>query len=89
MRLDLDDGSIIDAAIRVGNAPNAIAVDDDSVWVTNQADGTVSRINVETNEVSQLLEAGSQPSGIAIGDGFLWIVDTVGAALLRIDPASV
>jgi YVTN family beta-propeller protein len=56
--------------------------------VTNAGDGTVSRINVETNEVSQTLDVGSGPAGIAIGDGALWVADTIGAELLRVDPAS-
>jgi peptide/nickel transport system substrate-binding protein len=56
--------------------------------VTNAADGTVDRIDVETNTVSQTLPAGSSPAGIAVGDGSLWVADHVGAALLRIDPTS-
>ncbi len=47
-----------------------------------------SRINVETNEVSQTLPAGSAPNGIAVGDGVLWIADSIGGALLRVDPSS-
>jgi peptide/nickel transport system substrate-binding protein len=58
------------------------------VWVTNAGDGTIDRINVETNEVSQTLPAGSGPTGIAFGDGALWVADSIGAALLRVDPGS-
>ncbi len=36
-----------------GTLPAGVAVGEGSVWVTNAGDGTVSRIDVETNEVSQ------------------------------------
>ena len=56
--------------------------------MTSAADGTVDRIDAESNTVSQTLPAGSSPVGIAFGDGALWVADRVGAALLRIDPVS-
>ena len=59
------------------------------MWVTNAGDSSVSRIDPETNEVSQTIPAvGTGPSGIAVGDGALWIADTFGSALLRVDPSS-
>ena len=53
-----------------------------------RGDGTVSRIDAETNAVSQTIGVGTGPSGIAVGDGALWVADTVGRALLRVDPTS-
>jgi peptide/nickel transport system substrate-binding protein len=87
-RLDLEDGSVIDPAIRVGASPAGVAVGEGSVWVTNAGDGSVSRINSETNEVSQTLTVGSAPSGIAFGNGALWVTDAIGAELLKVDPTS-
>ena len=59
------------------------------MWVTNAGDDTVSRIDVEPNQVSQTLHnIGSQPSGIVFGDGALWVTDTIAAELLKVDPAS-
>lgn len=72
----------------MGTAPADLAAGDDEIWVTNAGDGTVSRIDVETNEATQVLEAGSRPTGIAFGDGSLWVADRTGAALLRIDPSA-
>ena len=66
-RLDLEDGSVIDTGSGSATRPAGIAVGEGSVWVTNAGDGTVSRIDVETNEVSEELDAGAGPSGIAVG----------------------
>ena len=49
----------------MGTSPSGVAVGEGSVWVTNAGDATVSRINVDTNEVSQTLRVGSEPTGIA------------------------
>jgi peptide/nickel transport system substrate-binding protein len=88
-RLDLEDGSVIDPTIRVGNSPSGVAIGEGSVWVTNAGDSSVSRIDPETNEVSQTIPGvGTGPSGIAVGDGALWVADTFGSALLRVDPSS-
>ncbi|HSL78009.1 MAG TPA: ABC transporter substrate-binding protein [Candidatus Limnocylindrales bacterium] len=80
------DGSVRDTT-SVGTSPAGIAAGDDEIWVTDAADGTISRVDVETNEVSQTLAAGSRPTGIASGGGALWVADTTGAAVLRVDPS--
>jgi virginiamycin B lyase len=57
-RLALDTGLVTDT-IRVGNAPAGLAVGEGAVWVTNAGDGTVSRVDPDTNEESQRLKVGS------------------------------
>ena len=44
-----------------------------SVWVANAADGTVSRIDPETNEVVKTITVGNAPAGIAVVDGSVWV----------------
>jgi peptide/nickel transport system substrate-binding protein len=88
IRLDLEHGTIIDT-IGVGSSPSGVAVGNGSIWVTNAGDGTVSRISQDPREVPQVLpDVGSQPTGIAFGDGALWVADSIGAQLLRVDPAT-
>ena len=45
------------------------------MWVLNQADGTVSRIDPETNKVAATIEAGVKGFGgdIAAGEGAVWV----------------
>ncbi len=57
------------------------------MWVLNQTDGSVSRIDPETNQVVATIEAGvAGPGGdIAAGEGGVWVRGTK-ALLVEIDP---
>ena len=59
--------------IPVGDGPEAVVVGADAVWVANRLDGTVSRIDPQTNEVVETIEVGNAPSGLAFADGRLWL----------------
>ena len=48
-RIDPSTGSVIET-INVGNGPAAVEVGAGSVWVANSFDGTVSRIDPQTDE---------------------------------------
>jgi YVTN family beta-propeller protein len=80
VRLRLTDGSVADT-IPVGRS---VALRHRGRGRSRMGDerrrGTVARIDVETNAVSQTLPAGSSPAGIAVGDGSLWVADNVGVA---------
>jgi virginiamycin B lyase len=76
-------------AIAVGGGPRFLAIGEDSVWVMNQADGTVSRIDasgtvVATIDVSDVPIRGGD---IAVGGGSVW-VRTEQDLVVRIDPAT-
>jgi YVTN family beta-propeller protein len=57
----------------VGEGPTAIAVTPDAVWVVNSGDGTLSRIDPETNEEEGTVSIGNVPAGIALAEGLLWV----------------
>ena len=59
--------------ISVGRRPVGIAVGSNAVWVANAGDGTVSRIDPQTNEVVKTIPVGSSPSGVAAAAGFIWV----------------
>jgi YVTN family beta-propeller protein len=61
------------ATIPVADGPTAIAYGAGSVWVANAADGTLSRIEVQTNRVVDTLVLGNRPSGIAVGAEGIWV----------------
>jgi virginiamycin B lyase len=74
-------------AIKVGDAPRFLAIGEDAVWVMNQGDGSVSRVDaagtvVATIEVS---DAPIQGGDIAVGGGSVW-VRTEQDLVVRIDP---
>ena len=59
----------------VGNNPTAVTAADGTVWVTNTADDTVSRIDpVHGRERARITGVGHHPSAIAVGDGTAWVV---------------
>ena len=70
----------ITPTIDTGLGPAGLAVGAGAVWVANQFDYTVSRIDPATNEVAATIKVGIQPTDLAMGEGALWVT--------RIDPAT-
>jgi YVTN family beta-propeller protein len=59
------------------------------VWVLNQGDGTVSRIDIASNKVIATIDAGIPGPGgdISVGEGFVWVT-MIDIPLTQIDPAT-
>ena len=77
--------------ITVGNAPSAIAVSADSLWVTNFEDDTVTRIVITAPGQTPTLTTipvGDGPVDVAFGEGGVWVVSSLDRAVTRIDPES-
>jgi DNA-binding beta-propeller fold protein YncE len=82
------DGVSVSGPIEVSQGPLRLAVDDDAVWVTSAADGTLSRIDPEREEVVDApLPIGAGVSGVAVGQGSVWVSSPRTGSVLRIDPA--
>ena len=79
------DGGRIAAQYSVGHGPQAVAAGAGSVWVANQLDGTVSRIDRERDQVVTI-DVGGEPTGVAFGSGSLWVADGQGRAVAQIAP---
>ena len=74
------------ASVPVGSAPGGIAAGAGSIWVTNGADGTVTRIDPSGPHVQQTLVVGSLPAGIVYGAGAVWVANALDGSVSRIDP---
>lgn len=83
--LDPASGTIT-ASVGVGAAPAGITAGGDRVWVTNGADGTVSRIDPAAGHVDQTIAVGNSPAGIAFGAGAVWVANALDGSVSRIDP---
>jgi YVTN family beta-propeller protein len=83
--LDLATGQV-GTSVAVGSAPAGIAAGAGSVWVTNGADGTVTRIDPRGSHVEQTIVVGSSPAGIAYGAGAIWVTNALDGSVSRIDP---
>jgi ABC-type transport system substrate-binding protein/DNA-binding SARP family transcriptional activator len=72
-------------SVDIGNEPSAIAAGADSLWVTNGADGTVTRIDPLTL-LATTVPVGHGPAAVAVNDAGVWIANTGDNTLVRIDP---
>lgn len=76
------------AKIRTGFKPCSETGGLGFLWVANYGEGTLSRIDPATNEVTGTVRLGltSQPCGIGIGAGALWVTGYGTAEVIRVDP---
>jgi peptide/nickel transport system substrate-binding protein len=58
------------------------------VWVANNLDGTVSRVDPKTNSVTAVIPTAAGPSDIAVGPETVWVANDIGASMTRIDAAT-
>ena len=86
LRWDQDPGRA--ATIKVGNAPAGVAFDGTSIWVTNQASDTVSKINPTTNAVTATIGVGDIPAGVAYDGTNIWVVNNGSNTVSKIDPST-
>ncbi len=61
--------------VAVGTGPGRIAAGFGSLWVVNDFDNTVSRIDPATGGV-QTIPVDGDPTAIAVGAGFVWVACT-------------
>ena len=85
-RIDADSGRGM-GSVGVGNGPSAIAAGAGSVWVTNSADGTVTRIDPATL-VSTTIPVGHGPAAVAVNAAGVWIANAGDNRLVRVDAAT-
>jgi YVTN family beta-propeller protein len=69
----------------VGRGPTAAAVGAGSVWVANQRDGTVSRVDADTRHTTTI-DVGGDPSSLAFGAGSLWVASAQRRGVSQINP---
>jgi YVTN family beta-propeller protein len=69
--------------------PVSAALDDDALWVTNEADDSVSRIDLSSGQVTGSIRVGRIPRAIATGAGAAWVANTRDGTVTRIDPETL
>ncbi len=74
--------------VKAGNRPAFVAAAGGSIWVANQNDHTVTRLDATTGAIQGTVPAGSNPVNLAALPGArpeVWVPDDVGNVLTRID----
>jgi YVTN family beta-propeller protein len=83
-------GSVLDPGrdlrVPVGRAPAAIAAAAGDLWVSNNLDGTVTRIDPHAGRAEATIAVGRGPVGVAGGHGAVWVANTEEGTVSRIDP---
>lgn len=76
----------VGAPVRVGPNPTAVAVDGPTVWVADNADGTVVRLDAATGRrLPGRARVGAGPVAVAARAGVAWVASGDGA-VVRLDP---
>ena len=75
--------------IAVGRSPQDLAVAGGKLWVTNNADGTVTRIDLSSGQVTGApIPVGKRPFGIAASGNTVWVTSYDEGTVRRLDAAS-
>jgi streptogramin lyase len=91
LRLDRRTGRVVARAAGAFRAAD-LAVGAEGVWVYDQHQGAILRIDPATNRVARTIPVIDQPlvelysRVLALGDGAVWVVDKGGEVLVRVDP---
>ena len=75
------------SSIQVGNGPTGIAFGHGAAWVANSLDGTVSRIDPDTNSVTATVPTGNGPDAVAVDARGIWVSNQFDGNVVRIDPS--
>jgi YVTN family beta-propeller protein len=85
-RVDPESDEVV-AKVPVGNDPSSIATGLGGVWIADDVDNTVTRIDpASANAVTATTPVGQGPAALAAGEGAVWVANTQDDAVARIDP---
>jgi YVTN family beta-propeller protein len=80
-------GGRVGAAISVGS-PGGLAFGDGSVWVVDNTEGRLSRINPASHAVVEEIPVGSAPSAVAVTGENVWVANSGDGTVSRINAAA-
>ena len=74
------------ATIPVGGSPDGMAADGGLIWVTDQVQNVVKRVDAATNKRSgPAIPVGRNPDGVAAEDGVIWVASLDSGTLTRLE----
>jgi streptogramin lyase/predicted Ser/Thr protein kinase len=82
-------GISVAAPVAIGEPPLRIAAGSEKIWVLSEPEGTLTRIDAETDEVTGApIDLGLGVAAVAVGGGSVWVSDAKTGELLRVDDES-
>ncbi len=73
-------------AVRLRQAPTAIAVGFGSVWVAESSGDLVRQIDPQSGDLLRVIEVGRSPAAVAVGADAVWVANRGDDSVSRIDP---
>ena len=78
-----------DQNIPLPTGADAIAYGAGGVWVANELENSVTKIDPQTRAIASTVSVGEQPVAIVAGDGSVWVAHLVSRTIWRLDPANL
>ena len=73
------------SSTEVGDGAKSMVVSDGVFWVTGSKDGSLTRVDEETQEAERF-ELGGSPQNVRVGLGAVWVTNATKGALQGFDP---
>lgn len=80
----LDAAGRVLGSVPVGTNPTAVAYGGGSLWVANQSDDTVMRVDPDTRQVTQTFPVGDNPAALVATADDLWVANLADDTVTRI-----
>jgi YVTN family beta-propeller protein len=74
------------AAVPVGRAPAGVAIDRHGIWVTNELDDNLMKIDPRSRRRVATIRVGDGPVGVTAAAGSIWVANGGDGTVSRIDP---
>ncbi len=82
-------GPKVSPPVPVGEAPLRIAAGSEKIWVLSEPEGTLTRIDAESDEIiGAPIDLGKGVAAVAVGGGSVWVTDAKTGELLRVNDES-
>jgi DNA-binding beta-propeller fold protein YncE len=82
-------GPTVAAPVAIGEPPLRIAAGSEKIWVLSEPEGTLTRIDAASDEVTGApLDLGKGVAAVAVGGGSVWVTDAKTGQVLRVDDES-
>jgi serine/threonine-protein kinase len=79
-------GPTVSPPVAIGKPPLRIAAGSERIWVLSEPEGTLTRIDAETDRIMGApIDLGKGVAAVAVGGGSVWVTDARTSELLRID----
>jgi YVTN family beta-propeller protein len=86
--IDPDRGARVGRRIPLGKAPRALAAGAGALWVVDELEGTLTRVDPRRRRVVARIRVGHMPTSVVWGAGSVWVANTGDGTVSRIDPGT-